>query len=197
MLKFILIVLLCSLSVRVKGGGHYPIRHFLEEKAGVFREKGKIVNDDLSFLQLALVKSLDGKIWGSLMFAAAAWNPFAAIGFIVGMAPSIGEELGSIGGIKGYWNQDKRDSWFGSALIKAEDQRLWGWLSGILRGLFLGLCLAITTFNPWMLLAGGLFPVAYFIGISIQQIIENKVSVSWYLGELIHGAILGGFLCLI
>lgn len=178
--------------MRIKGGGHYPVRHFIEEKAGVFREKGEIIEpEELDLKQEIIVRALDGKTISPIMFAILAKNPLAAVGFLAGVAPSIGEELGAIGGVKGYWNKDKRDSWFGSGLIMPENQRTWGFASGFLRGLFLGGCLALTTLNPWFILAGASFPVVYFIGVSIEQVIQNKVSVSWYIGELLYGAALG------
>lgn len=114
----------------------------------------------------------------------------AAIGWRIGAAPSFGEEIGAIGGIKGNWPSG-RDSWFGSKIVKVKSDRLWGWISGALRGLFFGTCIALPTLNPWFIPLGATFPLCYFLGVSIEQIHKKKIQASWHWAEWIFGAVLG------
>ena len=168
--------------MRIKGGGHGKIRREIVDFAEMVhgRTLAKIID-----------RILDGKVLSSLGFALVAFNPFAGLGWLLGVAPSIGEEIGAIGGYRGHWNYNDRDSWFLSKYVGFRNIRVWGAVSGLLRGLFMGLCLAITTLNPWFILAGASFPLAYFIGVSIRQRYERLIAVDWHLGEWIYGLILG------
>lgn len=171
--------------MRIKGGGHGKIRRDIVDFAEMVHgaKLAKIID-----------RILDGKTLSSLGFALIAFNPFAGLGWLLGVAPSIGEEIGAVGGYRGHWNYNDKDSWFLSKYIKIKDIRLWGFVSGLLRGAFLGLCLSITTLNPYFILAGACFPIAYFVGVSIRQRIEKLIAVDWHLGEWILGAIIGGAL---
>lgn len=141
---------------------------------------------------------LDGSVVSAVGFAALCcfyvqpWlAALAGLGWFIGNAPSIGEEIGAIGGVRGNWVKN-RDSWVGSKVFKwVKSDRLWGWLSGCLRGAFFGACLAAPLLDPWFILAGATFPLVYFIGVSINQIITNKVRASWYIAEWFYGMVIG------
>lgn len=164
---------ICALLMRVKGGG--------PDKAPKW------------------FRDLDGSIVSSFLFAGLCafyfpwWQALlCGVAWFAGNAPSIGEEIGAIGGYKGNWYSD-RDSWIGGKLVNwIKSDKAWGWASCFLRGIYFGLCLALPTLNPWFVLAGATFPLAYFIGVSIQQRIENTARVGWPISEWLYGAIIGG-----
>jgi len=92
---------------------------------------------------------------------------------------SMGEEAGAAGDYKGPWG-DYIDAGFG---------RSYGIKKGIQYGAFAGGCMALTmaSWCPWI--AGALFPLAYYVGNSIYQLV-NKTR-SWEYSEFIWGAMLG------
>lgn len=172
-----LILLAGALAMRIKGGGHGFLRN-------------KITNP-------ALHRALDGKILAASIFGClcfsdgfAWWQALMmAAAFFAAMAPSIGEEIGAIGGIKGNWFSD-RDSWFASQWFDVADDRLWGWVSGTARGIFSGILLALPALDPWFIAAGAAFAPCYFAGVSIEQVSTRILNPDWHLGEWIYGAVL-------
>ena len=176
-------VLVCSLLMRIKGG-FTPIIELRKN------ETNKIIH-----------RLLDGKILSTAGFTLLCllifpwWQALLmGLAWLGGIAPSIGEEIGAIGGIKGNWPSDKY-SWFGSKLLLwVEDIRLWGWLSGTLRGLYFGLLLMIASLSPWFLLMGAAFPISYFAGSSLDQMMNKRIHADFKYGEYIFGGSIG--LCL-
>lgn len=153
-------IIAVSLLMRIKGGGH-----------GFIRNKTKGL----------LHKALDGKILSTLGFFILCLFHYgfgvsilAAIAWLAGVAPSIGEQIGAVGGYKRAWRPEGM---------------LWGWKSGMMRGTYQGALLALATGNTMFIIAGALFPLAYFIGVSLKQLIHDRDD--WDYGEWIYGAILG------
>lgn len=173
-------IIVCSLLMRIKGG-FGPIIELRKH------ETNKIIH-----------RLLDGKILSTVGFTLLClllfpwWQALLmGLAWLGGIAPSIGEEIGAIGGIKGNWPSDKY-SWFGSRLFQfVENMRLWGWLSGTLRGMYSGCLLSIAALSPWFILTGAMFPLAYFIGSSIGQVKTGRIHADFKYGEYIYGGILG------
>lgn len=131
-----------------------------------------------------LGKGNQGKIIAAFGFAALCLclkfsflaAVLAGLGWWLGNKASLGEIEGAIGGFKGNWR---------------EEGKSWGWKQGLQRGVFTGACLAVFTWNPAFILAGALFPLCAWIGISFEQLRAGKVQVSWYLFEILWGGCLG------
>lgn len=133
---------------------------------------------------IPLLNRVDGKILSTL--GAALFSPVLAIGWLIGIAPSMGEEVGAVGGYRGGW---------GPYLEKGFG-RGYGVKKCLQRGVFMGAALALATGAEGLILVGATLPVAAFVGNSIQQIIDNEVRVDWHLHEFIYGAALGAGVCL-
>jgi len=138
-------------------------------------------------------KLISAYLFGFLCLLYYDWNIAVLMGFMwwIGNKPSMSEVVSAIGGYFGHWFQD-RDAWvldFLTSWIKNE--RIWGVATGILRGAYTGICLALPSQNPWFILAGALFPVCYFIGVSIEQFYMKKTQVSWHWGEWIWYGVIG------
>ena len=125
-----------------------------------------------------------GKIISALGFAALCYwlrpewlSLLGGLGWWIGNKPSLGEIVGAIGGIKGTWNNEVN-----------------GWKEGVQRGVFTGACVSLSLWNPAFIIAGALFPVCVYAGVSLEQLRKNQTSVSWYLFELIWGAAFGAVL---
>jgi hypothetical protein len=73
----------------------------------------------------------------------------------------------------------------------AREKAIEGWKAGVQRGVFLGAMLALATGNVSFIVAGALFPVTAWIGVSIMQSVKNKLDVDWVLHEVLMGAVLG------
>lgn len=177
---YLISALLCAVLYSIKGGWHGRGRRFLSRLAGT---KFGPDNEpfDMSIMQAALWSSLDGKILSAAGFGALAylagygfWAP--AAGWLLGVSPSIGEEIGAVGGIKGNWRPEGRK---------------WGWKKGLIRGVFLGACLAVAFDNTVIIWACAPFPLYSFIGVSIQQLRTGQVKASWHWYEPIMGAAIG------
>ncbi len=144
---------------------------------------------------------LDGSIVSSFGYAALCgismpWYQALACGlaWFAANAPSIGEEIGAIGGYRGDWFSD-RDGWIGGRLFDwVRSDKLWGWCSLTLRGVYSGALLGLAAWNPWFLLAGLLMAPCYYIGVSIRQWETEAVtppSRAWAWSEWIWGGVIG------
>ncbi|MCP5916232.1 hypothetical protein NL317_29875, partial [Klebsiella pneumoniae] len=78
----------------------------------------------------------------------------------IGVSPSMGEEAGAVGGYKGGWGEYVDYPEFGS---------MYGVKKALQRGVFTTAALAIVLNAPLLLIFGALMPVAYYVGISIEQ----------------------------
>lgn len=103
------------------------------------------------------------------------------VGWWLGNKMSMGEIAGAIGGLRGNWRHEGAE---------------WGWKQGLQRGIFTGALISVALWNPAFVVAGASFPLAYWMGITIEQLRTRTIAVNWYLGEIIFGAFLGGALCL-
>ncbi len=116
--------------------------------------------------------------WQAMIFAAAWW---------VSMSPSLGEEIGAIGGYKGVWlDLDGNEDY----TIKNTEG---GWKKGVQRGIFTGAILSLAAWNPLLVIAGATFPVCVWCGISIGQLYSGNIQEhkGWRIYEGIFGAAIG------
>lgn len=178
MAQFLIPIIICGALMRIKGGGLGHVRRWLEAKAALPE----------GFFRDALHKILDGgqlSAAGFLLlcvFLGAGW-PVAmlgALGWWIGNKPSVGEIIGAIGGYKGTWHE-----------FTGEEGKWWGWKEGLKRGVFTGAMIALGLGHVPFILAGALFPVAVWVGVSVVQFYTGKVASSWFLFEIIWGAALG------
>jgi hypothetical protein len=177
MFYILLAIAASALLYAVKGGQHGTVRRYIAARAGLkFDSAGEPY--DMSITQAVLWRVLDGKIVSSVGFGILTLNPVAGLCWLIGVAPSIGEEIGAIGGYKGNWR---------------DEGQLWGWKRGVIRGVFLGalLALAMPAQSTALIVAGAAFPAAYFAGVSIGQARTGKTRPGWRLAEWIYGAVIG------
>lgn len=197
---------ICAILYAVKGGQHWRLRIAAERAAGISHDQDKHPIKPLTLWQRIVSRAMDGKVLSALGFGLLtvlvhaeylgmmAGGPVyvlasgSAVAFLAGVlawlvavAPSMGEEAGAVGGYKGAWGEYVTDG-FG---------RSYGVKKAVQRGVFTGAVLALVFWHPAVLLAGATFPVAYFIGISIEQYRTKQAAASWHLAELIYGAAIG------
>lgn len=165
-------IFILAFLMRVKGGGPDMMPQWFRDLRGIH----------VSSLGVAIYSAQFYELWQA---------PLMGLVWLLHVM-SMGEESGAIGGIYGNWFGDK-DSWFGSKYLTwIKNKRLWGWVSSALRGFIIGIALALVSLNPWFILAGISFPLCYFVGISIEQIVKNKNNnVSWHWAEWIYGGVFG------
>ena len=131
---------------------------------------------------LKLLKISGGKYISAVGFAllcAAITGPLGllgGVGWFLGNKPSLGEIVGAIGGYKGNWR---------------EEGKTWGWKQGIQRGVFTGACVSLCLWNPAFIIAGLLFPILIWVGVSLEQLRTGKVAASWHFFEYLFGAAIG------
>jgi len=132
---------------------------------------------------LGKIPYVSGKILSSIGFALLClyatdsfFGLLGGVGWWVGNKFSLGEIIGAIGGYKGNWRPEGKE---------------WGWKQGVQRGIFTGACIGVCLWNPAFILAGATFPVCVWLGVSLNQILIRKVQASWYLFEILWGAVLG------
>lgn len=109
---------------------------------------------------------LGGKLLSTIGFGVLCYfmglPPWQAIlcgmGWLAGVSPSIGEDI--------------------------DDLRHGKWLPAIMRGVWMGAMLAVTTWNPAFILSGATFPICYWL----SDRIDPK---DWKYGEYILGAVIG------
>lgn len=138
----------CSVLMLIKGGQHGFLRNRVENK--IFH------------------RVLDGKILSTAgfglvcLFFVPYWQAaLGAIGWLTGVAPSIGEDIAA--------------------------QREGNWRGTLQRGVFLGAMIALTLWNPAFILAGATFPVWY--GLCVKYNKGDWGPAEWAQGAVI-GAVL-------
>lgn len=172
----ILIVIACAALYAVKGGQHGRFKRMGGNALGIsYDSKGNPIGK-LHLDQRIYQFLTDGKTISTLGFSLLCLNPLAGLAWLVGVAPSMGEEAGAVGGYKGNWRPEGAT---------------WGWKRGLQRGVFLGAMLALALNDTLMIIAGASFPLCYFLGISIQQYRTGKIIADWHLAEWIYGAVVG------
>lgn len=171
MFTTIAIILSCAVLHAIKGGQHGFIRNRVENKILHRLLDGKVISS-------AGFGVLIGIVTGDAVMGASC-----AVLWLAAFAPSMGEEAGATGGICGGWGP-YLDRGFG---------RSYGVKKALQRGVFAGAILSLLLPGWAMIVAGATFPVCYFIGISIQQLIDGdeKDDASWHIAEWIYGVVIG------
>ncbi len=107
--------------------------------------------------------------------------PLFAVCWFVGNCLSIGEEIGGVGGYKGKWGP----------YVEANRTTKSIWRASLMRGTFLGACLAVATANPLVILISALLPVVSYCSISITQYFKQQSRVDWVVYEFVYGFLIG------
>ena len=164
-------ILTFSLAYGVKGGwlGKIPGFNALREKPYLDTML------DGKPLSAAIVSFYAGMCGLPLWMCCAC-----ALAWLIGVAPSMGEEAGAVGTYKGGW---------GPYVDNPEFGRSYGVKKAIQRGVFTGAPLALVTGNIWFIAAGATFPIVYFCGMSLRELFTRNNSWDW--AELIYGGMLG------
>lgn len=173
MITISLTILVCACAYAIKGGSGNILKNW-----NYVRDKNKIYD-----------RLLDGKVLSTIvMFVVAGvgtgWDMYMtcaiALAWLVSVAPSIGEENGSIGDHNGAWG----------TYIERGFPRDYGIKKGVQRGLVFGAAFAAVTSDInfiWFSLA---FVPATFIGQCLNYLVLKKRG--WTLAEPIIGAIVVG-----
>lgn len=174
-------ILICATAYAIKGGWHGPLRN---------RIKNPIIH-----------RLLDGKIVSAVMFAVlvlaiegtALSAVLAAAGWLLMVAPSIGDPIGQAGGYRGNWDDDE--------IAYPSHQRrqyfLRGLKSGVIRHVYGTAMLALFLGYLPFIAAGAVIPALYWAGISIEQFRTKQTVASWHLAEPSVGAWIGFVLFII
>jgi hypothetical protein len=129
---------------------------------------------------------LDGKVLSSIGFGILA-GPLAGLAWLAGVSPKMGRIVGKIGGYLGNWDSNEKPYQYGVSRAMAIE----GWKEGVQRGVFLGACITLATGNLAFIVAGAMFPVTVWLGVSAMQAIKKKVDVDWVFHEILFGAVIG------
>lgn len=188
MIVSLIIGLICAALYSIKGGWHRKWRIYLEHKAGIEHNADGSVFGDLSIPQYVVHRMLDGKVLSTILYGLLIWalpvaeNPvLCALFWLLAVAPSIGEDVGAVGGYRGGWGP----------YIERGFGRMYGVKKCLQRGVFMGAVLGLPFWDMGFALAGAMLPVIAFIGISIEQRRTGIVNASWHLHEPMIGFVLG------
>lgn len=131
-----------------------------------------------------ILQALDGKAFS--VFIVFLWALYAVpdlalflpVAWLIGIAPSMGEEAGGVGRLGRAWGPyiDHFDRTF--AVKEA-----------VIRGVFTTAFLAVILGNPFLLLAGASFPAVYWLLQTAYWKIHGKDS--WGYAEPVYGALIG------
>jgi hypothetical protein len=180
--------ILCAILYAIKGGQHGRIKYIAKLRENKIFDRlldGKVLSTIGFFLLFGIYHSvLVGPAVYEFPFFAAL---IASVGWLAGISPKMGRILGQIGGYRGNW--DANEQLYPANERKA--QAIEGWKSGVQRGVFMGAMLALTTDNLWFIVAGLLFPVTAFVGVSIQQYINKSYAADWHIHEYLFGFVIG------
>lgn len=207
MFQAIIIMAIFGFLYALKGGSGRTIFPWWKE----FRAKnkyterlldGKIISTLGAFLFAVLfnveIVSLNGGAYGVPEYAVKLL-PAAlfAVGWLVAVAPSMGEEHDAIGRIK--WAGGKYIKWmpeiktvkmFGKPLFKYREGRMYGIKKGLLRGMWMGGIMCLVTWSPVFIITSFLFVPSVFVGQQLGWMILKKNG--WALAEPIIGAFVFG-----
>ena len=186
---FLISILYFAAMYAIKGGwlGMIPGVKDLRAKAWIYDRllDGKVASTIGVFLFFAVALQLQlGKLvpfglpWHELYIVtpgllAAAW--------LIGVAPSMGEEAGAIGRIGRAWGEYVQYPEFG---------RAYGVKKALQRGVWLGAPFTVLTGLPHFILLGLLFPVIHFAGQQIYYMI-HKADGWKYAEPLVGGVCIG------
>lgn len=187
-MTYLILGLICASLYSIKGGWHKPWRIYLEHKAGIEHDADGQVFGDMSIPQFIVHSLLDGKVASTILYGLLIWalpvsaNPvFCALFWLLAVSPSMGEDVGAVGGYRGGWGP-YIDKGFG---------RMYGVKKCLQRGVFMGFVLGLPFWDIGFGLAGALLPIIAFISISIEQYRTGIVKASWHLHEPLIGFALG------
>jgi len=185
-MTYLICIIACAAFMSIKGGqlGNFRAWKSLKDK--------NVVTDFL----------MDGSVVSAILFgilvyflgATATESLLAAVLWFAGNAPSMGEEAGAIGGVKGAWGEyldwmptEKKFMHF----WKIREGRSFGWKKGTQRGLWTGAMIMLVFTDTWFIPAGISFPLLYFVGISAAQLMSGQIRAGWHWSEPLFGAALG------
>lgn len=169
--------LLCSLLCRIKGGG---ILYRIRPDHGIINNilDGKIVS---SLGYGALVMSASSPLTGAL----------AGLGWLIWMAPGVGDYIGALGGAFGRWREAALlEHWLIDWMLP-KTPWIYGWLGTALRGAVFAIPLALALGSWYIIIAGAMMPVCYWLGITIRQVEQGVIAANWLYGEYLWGAVIG------
>lgn len=168
---YIISIVLVSVAYAVKGGQLAHIKLF---------EEGKLISTILvsllTFFSIFLL-NVEENIINALVISV-----LIGAGWIIGVSPSIGEEVGAVGSYKrGGWGE-----------YVTYFDRDYGIKKSIQRGAWTGVFLTIFTGFTGFIVAGLLFPLVYWTGHSLEDFIDKYKNIDgWEVSEYIYGGILG------
>ena len=164
-----------ALLYAVKGGwlGKWPPFKKFRESRIIFDKllDGKVLTFVGAFLFGLYFFGLDQ--WYQALLLAGAW--------LLGVAPSMGEEAGAVGDYKGGWGDYVEHSEsFG---------REYGIKKAIQRGVFTTAPMVLVTGNVPLLVAGASMPIVYFVGNCFSRYVMKEKG--WAYSEVLYGAVIG------
>lgn len=191
------ILLICGILYMIKGGQHRSFRLYLEHKAGIEHDAQGHPIGDLSIHQWLAHRLLDGKALSGLIFGAlymVAASDYGVIPYVFAVAmwlaavsPKMGRIVGKIGGLKGNWDENEQP--YQSADDTDVRMAIEGWKDGIIRGVYMGACMAVLFDNADCIWFGALYPATAFVGTSIEQWRSKIVAAPWVIHEAICGVL--------
>jgi hypothetical protein len=165
-----LYIFIFAVLYAVKGGQHKFIPGVTK-----LRKSGKVWD-----------RLLDGKTvstLGAFLFGLWILNPlgalFLAFAWLIAVAPSVGEEIGAVGGYRGGW---------GPYLEKGFG-RSYGAKKAAQRGVWMGAAFALALGSTWPVLTSLLFVPCVWFGVSIEQFRHERVDVDWHIAEILVGGL--------
>lgn len=187
---FAISILFFGLMYWVKGGalGRIPGVLDLRDRSKVFDRllDGKVASTIGVFLFFfaALYLQLGVLLqYGLSLGDIAKTSALLAGAWLLGVAPSMGEEGAAIGRI-GHHSGPYIEQFGMSKGIR------YGWTKGVQRGVFLGAPFTILTDLPHFILLGALFPVLHFVGQQLEYMIRKRDG--WEFAEPLIGAVIIG-----
>jgi len=190
-----LILLICGALYLIKGGQHRSFRLYLEHKAGIEHDASGHPIGGLSIPQWLVHRLMDGKSLSGMLFAVLYMIVASDYGFVpflfamamwlAAVSPKMGRIVGKIGGFKGNWDENEQQ--YPSADDTDMKMMLEGWKDGIIRGVYMGACMAVLFDDTSLIWFGALYPATAFVGTSIEQWRSKIVAAPWVIHEGICG----------
>jgi|AKVG01.1.fsa_nt_gi hypothetical protein len=187
----ILTILTFALAYTIKGGSLKHASPQYGEWKEAFRSKswwhdrildGKVFSTLIVFAySLLLYSDYQGMEGAIPQFDLNVWPALGvAFAWLIAVAPSMGEENGAIGHMKGAWG----------FYIDSGAGREYGVKKAIQRGVFMGAAMAVATGDTTFILASLAYVPIVFIGQEINR--RFNLGVGWALTEPAKGAIIFG-----